>query len=628
MSGLMSGLARPKPPDDAPSGVCAHPMIQAQSPGGVCLVCGKRRAGNRKRKALIDAYALGTRAASIEVPLPFEAAPYNAATETRPRKWRAPKADALPTTEHPVMDASAIASLLRRADAELMRRDFAEFVKAAWHVVNAGEEVVWGWHLDAICKHVQWSFEELFRVRTERRTGIKLDRIRPQAVKNLMINVPPRSAKSLIVAVFAPVWAWLHDPTLTIRCTSGNLRVSDQCSEQAFDLVSSEWFRDTFTPEWNIRGDRTAKRKWANTSGGIRISMPMNAQVTGEGTDVIIVDDPHDAKDAHSEKKREGVISKWTRALRNRVSHPQHHLRICIMQRLHEADFAGVVLAKGGWIHLWIPMEFEPDRRCETPMLDEQTGAPWRDPRSEPAELMLPEFFDRAYVEHERQEMGSYGFAGQMQQRPAPEDGGLFKKAWFVGEPGKPRGFELTFDDKGKPNWATMPKVDQIYLTIDAAFKETETSDYVSIQVIGRQGRMRYVLDNYTRRMDFVKTLAAMKMLLERWTSGGRQLAGILVEDKANGSAAVSMMQSAGVAGVIEIKPEGGKASRANAVAPQCEAGDVMIPLSAPWREAWLHELAVFPNGAHDDQVDAFTQALNYMRGSVDVARLLASCKW
>lgn len=619
-------------PDFAAPGVCAHPLIQSQSPGGVCVYpgCGKRKVGRPRKTLMLDAFALGVRSATmtIEVPPPFEAAPYNDRKNLKPRRWKIPKTLA-ELSAPAVMDANSIAALLSRCDAELMKRDFTEFVKAAWHVVNVGEECVWGWHLDAICKHVQWAYEELFRVRAERRKpGMKLADIRQQEVKNLMINVPPRSAKSLIVAVFGPIWAWLHDPTLTIRCTSGNLRVSDQCSEQAYDLVTSSWFKETFKPSWSIRGDRTAKRKWANTAGGIRISMPMNAQVTGEGTDVIIVDDPHDAKDAHSEKKRSSVISKWTRALRNRVSHPQHHLRICIMQRLHESDFTGVALQKGGWIHVCIPMEFEPDRRCTTPMLDEQTGKPWQDPRTEPGQLMLPEFFDRNYVEGERSEMGSYGFAGQMQQRPAPEDGGLFKKSWFIGEVGSPKGFDLKWLENGKPDWASLPKVDQIFITVDAAFKETETSDFVSIQVIGRQGRMRYVLDNLTRRMDFPKTLAALKLMIDRWTSNGRSLAGVLVEDKANGSAAVSMLQTAGMAGVIEIKPEGGKASRANAVAPSCEAGDVMIPNHAPWRESWLHELAVFPNGAHDDQVDAFTQALNYMRGSVDLARLLGSCKW
>lgn len=619
--------------DGSGDGVCEHPLIQSQSPGGACIVpgCGKRKRGRPRKRMLLDAYAMGLRAAkheAMENPPPFEAAPYNDHNgPCQPKRWRAPKDGDLPTPPA-VLDADGILALLRKCDAELMKRSFPEFVRAAWHVVNPGETVVWGWHLEAICRHVQWAYEELFRVREARKAGTPLDEIRRQAVQNLMINVPPRSAKSLIVAVFGPVWAWLHDPTLKIRCTSGNLRVSDTCSDYAYDLITSAWFKETFTPTWQIRGDRTAKRKWANTAGGVRISMPMGAQVTGEGTDVIIVDDPHDAKDAYSEKKRNAVIDKWNRALRNRVEHPQHHLRICIMQRLHESDFAGAALSKGGWIQLCIPMEFEAASRCVTPMLDEQTGEPWTDPRSTPGQLMLPEYFDRAYVEHEKIEMGSYGFAGQMQQRPAPEDGGLFKKSWFIGEVGRPRGFDLTFDEKGKPSWATLPKIDQVFITIDAAFKETETSDFVSIQVIGRQGRMRYVLDNYTRRMDFVKTIAALRMMIERWTSGGKTISGILIEDKANGSAAVSMLQGAGVAGVIEINPEGGKFSRANAVAPACEAGDVMIPNHATWRESWLHELAVFPNGAHDDQVDAFTQALNYMRGSVDLARLIGSCKW
>lgn len=604
-------------PDFATPGVCAHPLIQSQSPGGICAYpgCGKRKVGRPRKRTMLDAYALGARSATmtLEVPPPFDALPYNDRTNTRPKRWKAPK-DATPSAAPVVLDVDGISALLRRCDAELMRRDFAAFVRAAWHVVNPGEEVIWGWHLQAICRHVQWAYEELFRVRRARRDGVPLHEIRPQDLQRLMINVPPRSAKSLIVAVFAPVWAWLHDPALTVRCTSGNLRVSDECSEFAFDLCTSSWFKETFEPEWQIRGDRTAKRKWANTAGGVRISMPMGAKVTGEGTDVVVIDDPQDAGDAHSEAKRESMFKRW-RALSSRVKIQQQCLFVGIMQRLHEDDFTG--RAAKTWVNLCIPMEFEKDRRCTTPMLDEETGKPWVDPRTEPGELMLPAFFTREGVEQRKIDLGSYGYAGQYQQRPAPEEGGLFKKAWF-----KP--YDAYFLPDGKPDWSRMPKMDQFYVSIDAAAKEGDTNDFTSMQVIGRQGRFRYVLDNVTRRMDFVKLIEALRTLLARWPT----VSGVLIEEASNGIAAVSMLQAAGIANVIALKTEGGKNSRAAAVSPSCEAGDVMIPAAAPWRDAWLHELAVFPNGAHDDQVDAFTQALNYMRGSVDLARLLGSCKW
>lgn len=604
------------PPRHPHTGVCEHPLIQSVSPDGRCIRCGVQLAASvRRKKMLKDVFAMGRDARK---PDPVKAEPFR--YPRRPEHW-AEEAHVEEPPEAPVFDAESIATLLKRTDAELMKRSFPEFVRQAWHVVNPGEAVVWGPHLDAICKHIQWCFEELFRVRRERKDGVPREDIVRQAVQNLMINVPPRSAKSLIVAVFAPVWAWLHDPTLKLRCTSGNLRVSDACSDQSYDLCTSAWFRETFEPAWEVRGDRTAKRRWENTLGGVRISQPMGAQVTGEGTDVIIVDDPHDAKDVGSEKLRMRVLWKWDRALRNRVEDPDFNLRICIMQRLHETDFAGHVLEKGGWIHLCIPMEFEVDRRCSTPMLDEDTGAPWRDWREAPGELMLPAYFTREFVEQEKKELGSYGYAGQMQQRPAPEDGGLFRKTWF-GD------FDAYWTEAGDPDWKRMPKIDQIYVTIDATFTESDTSDFVSIQVIGRAGRFRYILDNVTRRMDFVKMMAALRDVLQRWSTGGRKITAILIEKAANGSAATSMLQSAGIGAVIEIKPEGGKFSRAAAVAPFCEAGDVLLPKGVPWRDGWLHELAVFPNGAHDDQVDAFTQGLNFMRGSVDVARLIASCKW
>lgn len=597
---------------DTHTGVCAHPLVQSQSPGGKCLICGRvKRGGALRKKTLLTAFAIGVDQGG-GLPQPTQHVP-RLNVSNRPRMWKVPKDE--PTGDEQItLDAEGVESLLRRCSAELMRRSFAEFVRGAWDVVNPGAPLVWGMHLDAICSHLQRSWEDLARVRTARAEGgLALLHTEPQLWQNLLINVPPRSAKTLLVAVFFPVWVWLHDPTVTIRCTSGNLRVSDQSSDQSRDLLESDWLRDTFELTWTLRGDRKAKRKFYNSRGGFRISMPMGAKVTGEGTDIIVVDDPHDAKDVYSERMRESVLNKW-HTLRNRVSDQRCCLRIAIMQRLHEADFSQYWLDRAKVAHLCIPMEFEKDRTSTTPL-------GWCDPRTVPGELMLPEYFGPEFIAQEKVELGSYGYAGQMQQRPAPEDGGLFKKSWF-----KP--YELVWLPSGKPDWSALPKIDQLYVTIDAAFKETDTSDFVSIQVIGQQGRMRYVLDNITRRMDFVKTLAALREVMEKWDSATKRVAGILIEDKANGSAAVTMLQTAGVAGVIEIQPEGGKMSRANAIAPACEAGDVMIPRVAPWRDAWLHELAVFPNGAHDDQVDAFTQAMNYLRGSVDVARLLASCKW
>jgi predicted phage terminase large subunit-like protein len=618
------------PAPSVTTGICSHPLVQSQSPGGKCLVCGTVKRGvQRRQKTMLTAFAIGrdAEAGVLAVPSPT---PHVAAVtlQNRPQRWRVPKAEVLPDAPA-VLDAEGVATLLRRCDAELMRRKFSAFVKGAWEVMNPGVPLVWGKHMQAICDHIQWSYEELFRVRRAARMGVKVEAATPpQAVQNLLINVPPRSAKSTIVAVFAPVWAWLHDPSLKIRCTSGNLRVSDRDSDFSRDLIESPWFQETFAPEWKLRGDRKAKRKWENTAGGIRISMPMGAVVVGEGTDVIVLDDPHDARDVYSERKRNSVITKWSGSLRNRVNNPKRHLRICIMQRLHEADFSGYWLATTKPVHLCIPMEFEADRACSTPMLDEETGEPWRDWRTEPGELMLPEYFDREFVAGEKVGLGSYGYAGQHQQRPAPEDGGLFRKSWFIGTRDAPRGFDLAFDEKGFPIWETLPRIDQLYVSVDCAFKDGEQNDFVSIQVIGRQGRMRYVLDNVTRHFDLPATLTALKDVLTRWSAGGRKVSAILIEEAANGASAIKALQTAGAAGVIAIKPEGGKFSRANAVAPACEAGDVMIPNHAKWRDAWLHEMAVFPNGAHDDQVDAFTQALNYMSGSLEVARLLDSCKW
>ena len=141
----------------------------------------------------------------------------------------------------------------------------------------------------------------------------------------------------------------------------------------------------------------------------------------------------------------------------------------------------------------------------------------------------------------------------------------------------------------------------------DCAFKDTASSDYVVGQVWGRIGADKYLLDQVRGRMDCPTTIRAVKRLSEKWPKAVAKL----VEDKANGPAVIAMLRHE-VEGLIAVNPEGGKEARAHAVSPQIEAGNVYLPHpdTATWVDGFVEENAVFPNGPHDDQVDATTQAL------------------
>lgn len=504
---------------------------------------------------------------------------------------------------------------LKKLRAANARESLAEFVKHAWIVLHPGVRLAWNWHLDAICQHAQVMIEDLIKARRDEHFE--------QRAKNLVINIPPRQLKTEVMQIFLPAWGWLHDPSLSWRCLSGNSKVVNLASQDCRALIGSSWYQDWFKPTWQISDDTDAVKLFKNSARGRRMASTTLEKITGEGTDVIIVDDPQDAGDAHSEALRERVIEKWDKAIESRVNDRLRCVRIGIMQRLHEEDWSGHVLKQGGWEHLCLPMEFETKNtpgRCKCPSCAMgKTFLGWTDPRKTEGELLHEVRTPRTELNAARAVLGPYGYAGQMQQRPAPADGGLFKRAWF-------KEFDLE----------TMPRFDEIVVSCDLANSEhaTRSGSNNALLVVARKGSWRYVLDERVGRWSMTEIQRKIAELQSEWqkrTNIGTVK--VLVEKKAAGNFVISAMRNEmGIMGVVEDeeaqKAHNDKLVRANAVVAQVEGGNIMVPKGAPWVEEFLHELCVFPNGAKDDRVDAFTQALNYWRSSNAMRIGMGLAKW
>ena len=209
--------------------------------------------------------------------------------------------------------------------------------------------------------------------------------------------------------------------------------------------------------------------------------------------------------------------------------------------------------------------------------------------------------------------LGSYAAAGQLQQRPSPAGGGIFKRHWF--RYFQPRGANLPPVLVRMPDGSqvSIPAVElprQVEETIqswDCSFKDLDTSDYVVGQVWGRIGARFLLGDQIRERLDCPGTVKAVRGMREKWQG----TMAILIEDKANGSAVIQML-SHEIPGILPVNPGGGKIARAQAISPLVEAGNIYLPHPdfAPWVNDFIEECVQFPNGAHDDQVDAMTQAL------------------
>jgi len=430
--------------------------------------------------------------------------------------------------------------------------------------------------------------------------------------------VPPGTAKSRMVSVYAPAWMWLQYPEWRVMCMSANPRVTVRDSMLCRELIASDWYQESFRPDWTISDSQDSKTKFANSRGGYRSAVGLESNIIGDRADALFVDDPHDAYDVHSPVTRQATLDNWDQAVRNRVNEPMHSVRLIIMQRLHEEDLSGHMLKQGVDCHLRLPMEFEVENRCTTAL-------PWADPRTMPGELLHPARFSAEILAKEKIALGSMGYAGQMQQSPAPAGGGMFRRdAWrFFRIEGqgsalgrRPQGCTnalarvLTRNRKGSLEW------DAVLASVDASVKKTDAGSRTSMLVLGVKGADKFILDNVTRPMDFNDQVAAILAIQGRYPECTR----FLIEAKANGAAIIDYLTSK-VSGLVPVEPEGGKESRAAASQPQVEAGNVYLLEDHPMNDDFVNELALFPNGAKDDQVDALTQALIYLQSDLNLDR-------
>lgn len=517
------------------------------------------------------------------------------------------------------------------------------FFVQAWHVVEPGQKFEPGWHIAAICDHIQAQLEDRERAMRWIQDNPAHEGDLPEGAamraQDFAINVPPRTLKTAVLTC-ATAWAWIRWPTLHMMYMSTNPDVSTTSARKFRDLVSSQWYRETFRPTWELRGDQEALSAIGNTAGGVRRARGLAAKVTGTGAHWLIIDDPHDLKD--SEDAIASTVADYKGAVHNRINDPRTSIRTLIMQRVSASDLT----ASHPWAMLVLPMEYEPHRVGGEGKWETIYG--FRDPREarwraandnqEPyeAETIHPRFTP-AFLASSRISLSgtASGYAGQMQQRPAPAGGNLFKrkhwKFWkvdgiAVGTHRRPEG--CTDEDArtipirggigGRPQ---ILGFEWLELWVDCAFKGGKQHDNVSLQLVAGIGHSRFVVYDWTKNRDIDETLkdiqeiTAREGLLRHLPAFGHLLPSVsrvLVEDKANGPAVVRLLRDK-VAGLTEYSPgQDSKESRAQAIVPGHRAGDYYLLEGAEWLEEYVQEFDEFPRGKKDDRVDAFDEGVNY----------------
>ncbi len=449
----------------------------------------------------------------------------------------------------------------------------AAFFRAAWDVLEPGRPLSWSPHYDLI--------------------GEWLIKVWRREITRLIINVPPRTAKSTEGTICFPAWGWARDPRHRFLTASYSRDLSREHSSKRRNLIDSPWYKSL----WPIAfaDDTNRADQYRNDVQGEMIATSVGATGTGRGGDTLILDDGLSADQAASEAERKNAHAWFRDTFRTRLNDPSTGAIVVIEQRTHHEDITGWLLANepGQWTHVVVPLV--QDAKTDLEVLFPVSGRVWE---RKIGDVLQPERHTPEVVA--AQMIHRRTFETQAQQRPSPEGGDICKREWWQFYRAVPDDFDQVLD-----SW-------------DLTFKDAKDADFVAGFKVGVKGARRYFLDAIHGRMGFTASKDAVKRLRMREPMASR----VLIEDKANGPAVIDSLQ-ASVPGIIPVEPTGSKFARAVAATGDIEAGNCYLPDPEvyPQHRAWvdtlIEEWAIFPNGANDDTVDGSGQAINYTRSAM-----------
>ena len=395
-------------------------------------------------------------------------------------------------------------------------------------------------------------------------------------IKRGVINMPPRYGKTeLVIKIFVSWCLAKHHYCKFIHLSYSDTLALDNSSETK-EYIQSEAFQRLW--KMGLKKDNQSKKKWFNEYGGGMYATAAAGQVTGFGAGVdgvdtfsgaILIDDPLKPDDAFSDIERGKVNNRYNNTIRSRTNTDDTPI-IVIMQRLHEEDLSGFLLNGGSgekWEHLCLPA------------LDENNKP------------LYPHKHTFEQLEAIRQ-ADRYTFAGQYMQIPAPEEGGEWKKDWFniIDKSELPQGIE----------WS---------LYIDGAYTKDTKNDPTGLQISGKYNNDLYILSSIDKYLEMPELI---KYIPNYISSLGVYVSMTKVEPKASGKSIVQLLRSQTNINITEIKSNFVKVSkieRARTSAPYIEGGRVYL-VKGKWIEHFLNQVAMFPNGKHDEHIDLTSYAI------------------
>ena len=472
---------------------------------------------------------------------------------------------------------AARARRMRYQSHKLCETSFEAYMRAAWPILEPRTPLRSNWHHGLIAEYLM---------------ACKSGQIR-----RLIVNEPPRHLKSTEITVDFPTWIWTQEPWERFMFFSYAMTLSTKHSVDRRTLIESSWYQRGWHDRFQLSTDQNVKTEFTNTQRGAMVAHSMTGGGVGKGGRYLIVDDPHDPLKAQSDTERETDIQSFDQKISTRHDDPKTGVTIVVMQRLHEKDLSGHLLStqRKDWTWLRIPLQAPVRVYIRYPISGKVKIR-------ERGEMLHEARISISDLPRLKRQLGTYGFAGQMQQRPSPPGGSILKRAWWK------------YYQVAPARWYRK------MIVVDCAFKDAEDSDRVCMEAWGQSVTRRergeieplseyYVLDEICEVMSFMTMLKTFRGFCARH----RDITEKIIEEKANGAALISAMRKK-IPGLIAWNPgAAGKIERARIMSPVAEAGNIYLPVPTPdkiWPTDFVEETAIFPRGAHDDRVDCASMAI------------------
>lgn len=451
-----------------------------------------------------------------------------------------------------------------------LRTDLASFIARVFATLEPNTAYLDNWHIHAMT--------------------YELMRVANGDCKRLIINVPPRSAKSICVTISFIAWLMGHDPTKRVMAISYAADLSRKHAADFCTVVTSAWFRATF-PAFKLAFSRDGELQ--TTLRGSRFAGSIGGSVMGRGADLIVIDDPIKGLDAAlSEAERRRVTEFYDSTLFSRLNDRINGAIVIVMQRLHQDDLVGHVLDKEEWTVLSLPAIAPED--CQYRI----GHAPNEIHHRREGEVLHPTREPASWLEVAKRNLGTLNFSAQYQQNPLPADGNAIKRDWIKYVDELPDAFERKI-----VSW-------------DTASTLGETNDFSVGTVWGAIGQDFYLLHVERGRWESPELRQRMIRIADE-----HEVNATLIEDTELGrSMSQDLRRTRKLAPILE-QARFDKMARLLAQAARFEAGQVHLPRQAPWLAVYLSELLAFPAGRNDDQVDSTSQALKYLTGKSPMIR-------